>query len=363
MKLLLAEDDAQVRTELRELLSEEGYTVVTASDGIEAFEKFRDDKDIELLLLDIRMPRCTGLQTLDAIRKIDAGSDRIFEAIFITGNNDNESVVSALKLGAFSFLFKPIVVEQLLDELDEAKDNINQRRYRRFQQDALAAQVESQTSQVTRLTQELSGGFGSAIELLALAAEHYIPGIELHLHRIGDMAACLAKRLGFDATQTQQIRLASILHDVGKIKGSAELYNAERALSTEEFETTKEHTKLGADFLVYSNDPLFKLAQVIAEQHHENYDGTGYPQGLQGDEIAIEAAIVHVVDVYDNLRAPRPYREELPHHVAMEIMVNGDDKSTPDHFHPRVLQALLAQHRDVEAIYERHRPMSANTGG
>src|SRR6056300_1483899 len=100
MKLLLAEDDAQVRTELRELLSEEGYTVVTASDGIEAFEKFRDDKDIDVLLLDIRMPRCTGLQTLDAIREIDVGSERIFETIFITGNNDSDSVVSALKLGA-----------------------------------------------------------------------------------------------------------------------------------------------------------------------------------------------------------------------------------------------------------------------
>ncbi|MEY2907728.1 MAG: hypothetical protein RLZZ602_251, partial [Pseudomonadota bacterium] len=108
MKILLAEDDTQVRTELCELLADEGYDVATAVDGIEAFEKFRDDKSIELLLLDIRMPRCTGLQTLDAIRKMDVHRERIFEAIFITGNNDSESVVSALKLDAFSFLFKPL---------------------------------------------------------------------------------------------------------------------------------------------------------------------------------------------------------------------------------------------------------------
>lgn len=357
MKILLAEDDTQVRTELRELLSEEGYQVTTASDGIEAFEKFRDDKDVELLLLDIRMPRCTGLQTLDAIRKINVGSDRIFEAIFITGNNDSESVVSALKLGAFSFLFKPLVVEQLLQEIEEAKDNINQRRYRRFQQATLEAQIESKTDQITRLSNELKSGFGASVELLAMSAEHYIPGIELHLHRMGEMAACLADRLGFDRAQAQTIRLASILHDVGKIKGPEQLYNAQRKLTTEEFDQTKGHTQLGADFMTGYDEPVFVMARTIAAQHHENWDGSGYPNGLKGDEIALEAAIVHVIDVYDNLRAPRPYREELPHHQAIEIIVNGDDKSNPDHFNPKVLQALLAQHRDIEAIYERYRPI------
>lgn len=361
MKLLLAEDDAQVRTELRELLTEEGYSVVTAGDGIEAFEKFRDDEAIELLLLDIRMPRCTGLQTLDAIRKIDAGTQRIFEAIFITGNNDSESVVSALKLGASSFLFKPIVVEQLLEELENAKDAINQRRYRRFQQDALEAQIASNNQQISRLTHELTGGFGSAVEMLAVAAEASTPGIGLHVHRIGEMSACLTKRLGFDTKATQQLRFASILHDVGKLHGPQAIYDVERSLSEEEFEQTKSHTILGGEFLAYSKDPIFQLAKTIAEQHHENFDGSGYPNGLAGDDIAMEAAIVHVVDVYDNLRAPRPYREELPHYKAMEIMVDGDTKSSPDHFHPRVLQALLAQHRDIEAIYDRYKPTKATS--
>ena len=359
MKLLLAEDDAQVRTELRELLTDEGYSVVTASDGIEAFEKFRNDEDIELLLLDIRMPRCTGLQTLDAIRKIDADSERIFEAVFITGNNDSESVVAALKLNAFSFLFKPIVVEQLLQELEQARDSINQQRYRRFQQETLEAQIESKTNAISRLTEELNGGFGSALELLALAAESSTPGISLHVHRIAEMSACIAKRMGFDAQEAQKIRFASMLHDVGKLKGPQKLYSEERKLSKKEYEQTKAHTSLGGEFLAYSQDPIFKLAKTIAEQHHENFDGSGYPNGLSGDQIAIEAAIVHLVDVYDNLRAPRPYREELPHHRALEIMVDGDAKSNPDHFHPRVLQALLAQHRDIEAIYERYQPSKA----
>jgi len=219
MKLLLAEDDAQVRTELRELLSEEGYTVVTASDGIEAFEKFRDDKDIDVLLLDIRMPRCTGLQTLDAIRKIDVGSERIFETIFITGNNDSDSVVSALKLGALSFLFKPIVVEQLLAEIDAAKESVNQRRYKRLQREVLEAQIEENKGRLSQLTQELDGGYTAAIHMLALSAEHYIPGIELHIHRVGEMASVLANRLGFEKKDVQNIRFAAALHDIGKLKG------------------------------------------------------------------------------------------------------------------------------------------------
>lgn len=360
MKLLLAEDDNQVRTELAELLTDEGYTVATAADGIEAFEKFRDDKDIELLLLDIRMPRCTGLQTLDAIRKIQVDSDRVFEAIFITGNNDSESVVSALKLGAFSFLFKPLVVEQLLQEIEDARDNINQRRYRRFQQETLEAQVESKSNQINRLSSELKNGLGAAIELLAVSAEHYIPAVDLHLHRIGEMAACLADRLGFEREQSQTLRLASLLHDIGKLRGPADLYNAERTLTPEEFEQTKEHTSLGADFLAGYEEPVFQMARVIAAQHHENYDGSGYPKGLSGDDIALEAAIVHVVDVYDNLRAPRPYRGAYAHGHAIDVIVSGDEKSNPDHFHPKVLQALLAQHRDIEAIFERYRPPEAS---
>ena len=92
-------------------------------------------------------------------------------------------------------------------------------------------------------------------------------------------------------------------------------------------------------------------------QHHENWDGSGYPAGLKGDEISIETAIVPAVDTYDNLRSHRPYRAALPHHVAMEILVSRDEKSNPDHFHPGVLQALLSQHREIEAIYERYRPV------
>ena len=96
MKILLAEDDSHVREELTELLSEAGHELTTAADGIEAFEKFRDDEAIELLLLDIRMPRCTGLQTLDAINKLNAQQDRVYESIFITGNNDSDAIISAV---------------------------------------------------------------------------------------------------------------------------------------------------------------------------------------------------------------------------------------------------------------------------
>jgi len=302
------------------------------------------------------MPRCTGLQTLDAINKLNVEQDRIYEAIFITGNNESEAIISALKLGAFSFLFKPLVVEDLLREVGEATDRINQRRYRRFQQATLEAQVESKSLQILRMNDEMKGGMGAAFSLAAMAAEHYAPGIDMHIHRIAEMSAALAQRMGFERVHCQQLRLASMLHDIGKLDKNAELYNAERKLTAEEFEITKTHTSHGDTILSSYDDPVFKMARKIAAQHHENHDGTGYPLGLAGGDIAIEAAIVHVADVYDNLRAPRPYREELPHYRAVDILINGDEKSTPDHFNPDVLQALLGQHREIEAIYERYKP-------
>ena len=356
MKILLAEDEAQVRNELIELLSEKGHEMSSAADGIEAFEKFRDDEAVDLLLLDIRMPRCTGLQTLDAINKLNVEQDRIYETIFITGNNDSDAIISALKLGAFSFLFKPLVVEDLLREVGEATDRVNQRRYRRFQQATLEAQVESKSLQISRMTDQIKGGMGGAFSLAAMAAERYAPGIDMHIHRIAEMSAALAKRMGLAQDHVQQLRLASMLHDIGKLDTNAELYNAERKLTEEEYEITKTHTSAGDTILSSYEDPIFTMARAIAAQHHENHDGSGYPLGLAGGDIAIEAAIVHVADVYDNLRAPRPYREELPHYIAVDILINGDEKSTPDHFNPEVLQALLAQHREIEAIYERYKP-------
>jgi putative two-component system response regulator len=356
MRILLAEDDPHVRSELKELLNGEHYTVITAVDGIDAFEKFRADSEIELLLLDIRMPRCTGLQTLEAIRQTEEARTRIFEAIFITGNNDNESVVKALKLDAFAFLFKPLQVDKLFKELEAARETVNGRRYRQIQETALRNQVEEKSHLINRLTAELTDGFASAVELIALSAEYYIPGIELHIRRVGEMAACLATRLGFSAEDAQFLRLAAMLHDVGKIEGPRELYNAERALTDDEFERTKEHTLLGRDFLRRSTDPFFEMAATICEQHHERADGTGYPRGLKQEQIALEAAIVHVADVYDNLRAPRPYRRGLAHARSIDIMVNGDEKSSPAHFNAAVLQALLYRHRDIEAIFDRYAP-------
>ncbi len=356
MKILLAEDDEPVREELRELLTDEGYRVVTAVDGIDAFEKFRQDQEIELLLLDIRMPRCTGLQMLDAARKTDAANPRIYEAIFITGNNDSESVVNALKLNAYSFLFKPIVVQTLIEEIEKAKDNINMRRYREFQRETLDAQVSNEAAPVAKITGLQKKGIGSAIELLAISAEHGEPDIDQHVNRVGEMSACLGTKLGLDTEACQNLRLAAMLHDIGKIKHPSDVYLLERTLVKNELDAIKPHTTSGAELVLRSQDAIFKLAQTICAQHHENYDGSGYPHGLKGNDIALEANIVHIVDVYDNLRSKRPYKESMPHHVALETIVEGDARSHPDHFHPAVLTTFLAQHRDIEAIYERYRP-------
>ena len=196
MKILLAGDDFQVRTELRELLVEQGYEVTTTVYGIDAFEKSRADEMIEIVLLDIRMPRATGLQTLDAIQKIESPKERVFETLFITGNSDNNAIVSALKLGAFAFLFKPIVVEELLKELSEATDSINQKHYRNFQTSMLNANLEGKTR--AKAGSSIKDGMGATSEIAAIGAEHYSPSIEPHVHRISEMALCVSVRLGLE---------------------------------------------------------------------------------------------------------------------------------------------------------------------
>ena len=230
-------------------------------------------------------------------------------------------------------------------------------------EEARLLRAEAETTKVSRANSMQKDGMGATSEIAAIGAEHYVPGIEQHLQRISEMAACVAARMGFEPAHCRQIRLASLLHDIGKLGGPTDIYTAERTLTPEEFEQTKGHTSHGADLLKRYQDPVILMARNIALQHHENWDGSGYPEGLKGEEISIEAAIVHAVDIYDNLRAQRPYRRALTHQEAMQVLVEGDDKSTPDHIAPTVLTALLSQHREIEAIYERYKPLVPKSDG
>ncbi len=188
---------------------------------------------------------------------------------------------------------------------------------------------------------------------LAEISEVYDDETGQHIKRVGEYSALVAKELGMESTYVEKIRMFSQLHDIGKLKIPREILMKPGKLTPEEFEIMKKHTIYGAEFL--GEQPWLKMARNVALYHHENWDGTGYPFGLRGKNIPLEARIVKIADVYDALRSRRSYKPSLSHEEAVRIILSGDGRTMPSHFDPDVLGVFKRAHLKFNEIFEINR--------
>ncbi|SHE57478.1 Cache domain-containing protein [Marinitoga hydrogenitolerans DSM 16785] len=186
-------------------------------------------------------------------------------------------------------------------------------------------------------------------EKLASIAEGHDDITGKHIYRVGEISAFLAEKMGYDETFVEKIRKFSPLHDIGKIYVPYEILNKKGKLTDEEFEIMKKHTLHAKD--LFADDRYFDMALNISLYHHENCDGSGYPYGLKCEQIPIEAAIVKIADIYDALRAKRPYKESLSHEKCVEIIIKGDNRTNPAHFHKEILEIFKNYHNELDKIW------------
>ena len=173
-----------------------------------------------------------------------------------------------------------------------------------------------------------------------------------HILRIGAYAARLAAELGWAKDQCEMLRLAAPLHDVGKVATPDSILLKEGPLTDDEFAVMRQHPKFGHEVLSMSDYPVMAMAARIALNHHERWNGGGYPRGLAGSEIPIEASITTLVDVYDALRSERPYKAAMTHEQAMQVILEGDGRTDPQHFRPDVLDAFKRAGQAMDHIFE-----------
>jgi putative two-component system response regulator len=335
-KVLIVDDDPISLAILGNYLTELGYEFEVASDGREALEKMRQFSP-SIVISDVEMPTMDGVTLCREIRR--RRSIQYTYVILVTCRSEHESLLMGLDAGADDYLSKPI-------SLDELRLRIN----------------------VGKRLLSLEGR-EMMIFSLAKLAESRDDDTGAHLERIREYATLIAAELmnwpkfadTIDGQFVQLIYLTSPLHDIGKVGIPDSILRKPGKLTPEEFEAMKEHTKIGGETLkasaeAYSEASFLWMAYEIAINHHERWDGKGYPKNLHGEQIPLSARIVSVADVYDALRSKRVYKPEFSHEKSMAIIREGRGTQ----FDPDVVDAFVASEVRVREISEKLRETVAD---
>jgi putative two-component system response regulator len=342
-KTILIVDDKLNNIKLIEaILKPEGYRTVSVSGGIAALAVVTQQPP-DLILLDVMMPDMDGYQVAGKL-KHDPITKNI-PIIMVTGLSDRNSRLIGLNSGVEEFMLKPVDSAELrmrvknMLRLKEHSDLLGQHNY------ILERRVRVRTS-------ELQASHVETIYAMTRAAEHRDDDTGIHVRRISHYSKHLAETLGMDSNYCDMIHYASPMHDIGKIGIPDRILLKSTAHTADETEIMKTHCVLGADILLGCKSPYLKMGAEIALNHHERWDGTGYPAGLAGDAIPQAARIMAICDVYDALRSKRPYKPAFDHDKTMGIIVDGDGRTLPEHFDPAVLDAFKHCGQRFNEIYQ-----------
>jgi putative two-component system response regulator len=314
MRLLIV-DDNPVNVELLEqLLSQAGYTTVLSTDNPGRVLSLCKAWKPDLLLLDLHMPRLTGFDVMAGIRTLMEEPENL-PVLVLTADGTLEARHRALSMGARDFVTKPVDGPELLLRTH----NLLQTRFLQVQ---LQEQNASLDRAVDERTRELDQARIESLNLLAAVGEFHDDDTHEHTLRVGLSAARIAHALDLPDAFVADIRAAAPLHDIGKISVSQQILRKPGALTDGERQIMMSHPLIGARILSPAVSPVLRLATEIALSHHENWDGSGYPDCRSGEKIPLSGRITAVADVFDALTHARPYKPAWNIGPAVEFIEN-----------------------------------------
>ena len=350
VKIVIVDDQTSARTMLRHILEDISpeLEVFDFGDSEEAL-RWSENNRPDLLLLDYRMPAIDGLEFARRFRR--SLSNRDVPIVLVTVVGDEPIRQAALDAGVIDFLVKPVRPRELrarcrnLLQLRQQSESIKQRAL------SLEQRLLSSMHEVEERERE-------TLSRLARAIEYRDIGTSAYLERMARIAGLIAEGLGMSEDEVRLIELAAPLHDMGKIAIPDDVLLKPGPLDEHQLAIMRRHPKIGHELLSGSQNRFIQAGATIALRHHERYDGSGYPDGLIGTEIPIEARIVAVADVFDALISPRPYKAPWTFDNALDFLIEQSGKL----FDPQCVQALVQNRPRLEDICERYSTSSQRPG-
>jgi putative two-component system response regulator len=312
--IITTDDDQAIRKILQIMLKKEGYAVTPCSQGDQLLSVLRqyDGEGIDLILLDIKMPGLSGFELLDLIKR----SYSHIPVIMLTAFNDLDTGMHAIRRGASDYLSKPVsrnelvsCVARVLSEAEKKQEDVAEKsQYLAIQKD-LERELEQAYKSLKKTTMATLEAFSETIE----QKDTYTKG---HCSRVRTIAAAIGRAYGLPKNAVMVLEGGSLLHDIGKIGIPERILNKPSRLTDEEYSIVKMHPAAGERIVTHIE--LFEPYRPIIRNHHERFDGKGYPDGISGNRIPLNVKIVTLADAFDAMTSSRAYRAALPTEIAVE---------------------------------------------
>ncbi len=329
--ILIVDDEEAIREVVSTLLESQGYSCTPAANGRIAVEHLKSNSP-DLVLSDMVMPEMDGLKLLEWTR----GHDKDIPVIMVTAMHDLSTALDAIRCGAYDYILKPLEKDQLYMSVRRALEHRRLLLENRNYQRNLEKLVDEQTAQIRGAFQQLESSYDDTLEALGGALDLKDAETEGHCKRVTAFTLAIAKALNVDTAQLPEIARGAFLHDIGKMAIPDQILRKPGPLTPEEQEIMRTHCAIGYDML--NRVPFLRDVAKIVLAHQERYDGTGYPNGLKGEDIPLGARIFAVADTLDAMTSDRPYRSAL----SLEQAKAEIARCSGTQFDPKVAAAFLS---------------------
>jgi len=339
-KILIVDDQPANVTLIEKILDIDGYINVISTTDPTQVESIYMEQNSDLILLDLNMPVMDGYQVLSKIREVDPDYPPI---IVLTAQSDRESRIKALGLGARDFLAKPFDRLELMTRIRNMLEVRIMTTAMKNQNKILDAMVEARTKELNHTRLEV-------IRRLGRAAEYRDDMTGYHIVRMSRYSQLLALAAGMSEKDSETLLNASPMHDIGKIGIPDSVLLKPGKLDSEEWKIMQTHVDIGVEILSGSDSSLMNMAAEVAQNHHEKWDGSGYPCALVGEDIPLTGRIVAVADVFDALTTERPYKKAWAIDEAIEFLKEQRGK----HFEPRLVDLFIEVLPDILMVRDQY---------